>query len=99
MARPYRELQEKMSPASRAEADRLYRQHLQDMLLSEIRRAQGLTQVEVAKAMGVEQASVSKIEHQTDLYISTLRKFIKACGGDLRIVVDFPQGSVALDQF
>lgn len=99
MAKPFNELRRKMSPESRARADRLYRKQLQEMLLSEVRKAQGLTQREVAEALGIEQASVSKIERQTDLYISTLRRFIEACGGTLRIEVDFPQGRVSINQF
>jgi DNA-binding XRE family transcriptional regulator len=99
MAKPFSELRKKMSPESRARADRLHRKLREEMLLSEVRKAQGLTQQQVADTLGIEQASVSKIERQTDLYISTLRRFIEACGGKLRIEVDFPQGSVSIKQF
>jgi len=45
------------------------------------------------------QAAVSKIERQSDMYISTLRRFVAAMGGELRIVAQFPQGDVVINQF
>jgi transcriptional regulator with XRE-family HTH domain len=60
--------------------------------LYEIRRARGMTQVTLASAMGVSQAQITKVEHQADLYVSTLRRFVKATGGELDLVVRFPDG-------
>jgi hypothetical protein len=45
------------------------------------------------------QAALSKLEHQSDRCASTLRRFVAAMGGELRIVVHFPQGDVVIDQF
>jgi len=45
------------------------------------------------------QAAVSKLEHQSDMYVSTLRRFIAAMGGELRIVAHFPEGDVVINQF
>lgn len=45
------------------------------------------------------QSNVSRIEKRTDIYISTLRGVIKAMGGDLEIVVRFPDGNVRINQF
>ena len=42
---------------------------------------------------------MSKLEHQSDMYISTLRKFLSAMGGELRIVASFPEGEVVITQF
>lgn len=60
--------------------------------LDEIRRARGMTQVILASAMGVSQAQITKIEHQADLYVSTLRRFVEAMGGELELVARFPDG-------
>jgi predicted transcriptional regulator len=62
--------------------------------LDEIRRARGMTQMRLASAMGVSQAQVAKVEHQADLYVSTLRRFVEATGGALEIVARFPNGEV-----
>ena len=55
---------------------------LLEMQLQELRRARHVTQVEVAKAMNVEQAAVSKLERREDMYVSTLREYVKALGGE-----------------
>ena len=45
------------------------------------------------------QAAISKLEHQSDMYVSTLRRFVATLGGELRIVAHFPQGDVVVNQF
>jgi transcriptional regulator with XRE-family HTH domain len=62
------------------------------MKLDELRRARHLSQEQLAEAWGKDQAAVSRIEHQTDLYVSTLRRFIEAAGGELCITARFPDG-------
>jgi hypothetical protein len=42
---------------------------------------------------------LAKLEKRTDMYISTLRNFIKAMGGDLETIATFPDGSVQISQF
>ena len=75
------------------------RQLLAEMPLQELRRALDLTQQQVAAALGINQVAVSKMESQTDMYVSTLRRFVEAMGGELRIVARFPQGNVEISQF
>lgn len=58
--------------------------------LSELRRARSLTQEQLAATMRVSQAQVSRVENQADLYLSTLRSYIEALGGELQIRVAFP---------
>lgn len=60
--------------------------------LAEIRQQRELTQREVAERLSVTQANVSRIEHQEDVYLSTLSAFIDAVGGRLKIEVEFPDG-------
>jgi len=55
--------------------------------------------VQRAGKLKINQSSVSKLEKQTDMYISTLRNVIKAMGGDLEITAIFPDGEVRINQF
>ncbi len=47
----------------------------------------------------IAQSEVSKIEHRTDLYLSTLRSYIEAMGGELDIIARFPDGAIRVSQF
>lgn len=58
--------------------------------LSELRRMAGKAQVEIASALRVKQPSISKIEKQADMYLSTLRSYVEAIGGKLELVVRLP---------
>src|SRR5881275_2189985 len=60
------------------------------MTLQQLRQACKLTQQKVAKSLRIGQEGVSKIEKRSDLLISTLRDFVKAMGGQLSLVVEFP---------
>lgn len=59
--------------------------------LAALRKAAGKAQVEIATLLRISQPSVSKIEKQTDMYLSTLRNYVEAMGGDLELVVRFPR--------
>jgi hypothetical protein len=59
--------------------------------LQALRKAVGKAQISIASTLKISQPSVSKIEKQTDMYLSTLRSYIAAVGGDLDLVVRFPQ--------
>src|SRR5579862_3358572 len=93
MARNYKELQEKMEPASRADNSRRVRDELQRMALDELRSAKRLTQAEMAEILDVPQSSISRIEQRADMYLSTLRNYIHAVGGVLQIQAVFPDGA------
>ncbi len=72
---------------------------LAEMLLSEVRQLAGKSQQQVAKALGIKQPSLSKLENQSDMQISTLQKIVKALGGELEVLAKFPKGTVKIDQF
>ena len=73
---------------------------LEELTLSAIREARRHSQVELAGKLGIQQPAVSKIERQTDLYLSTLRSYITAVGGELEIVARFPdRPPVRITQF
>ena len=81
----------KLSPAQRKKVEaRAAEMIAEQMSLRELRRARRLTQVRVAKTLGITQDSVSRLEKRSDLLLSTLRKTIKAMGGDLSLVAEFP---------
>ena len=58
--------------------------------LAELRRVAGKAQAEIASTLKIKQPSVSKIEKQTDMYLSTLKSYVEAVGGQLDLVVRFP---------
>jgi predicted XRE-type DNA-binding protein len=66
--------------------------------LAEIRRRQHTTQVEVARAMGVTQARVSRIEkgQLERSEVDTLAAYVQALGGKLKIIADFGDESYIL---
>jgi len=99
MSKPYAILRENMKPAAREKAAEKTKILLDAMPLQELRRARNLSQEQLAQTLSVKQAAVSKLEKRTDMYISTLRNFIKAMGGDLEIIATFPDGSVQISQF
>lgn len=99
MAKKFSELRNKMSPERRARVEARLRAALKEMPLHELRRARDLTQATLAKAMGTTQGEVSKIEQRTDVYLSTLRSYLEAMGGELEIVARFPDGAVRISQF
>ncbi|MFO0918647.1 MAG: helix-turn-helix transcriptional regulator [Planctomycetaceae bacterium] len=74
-------------------AEEQYKVLLKEVLVSELRKLTGKTQKEVADALGIKQANVSKLENQSDMQISTLRRIINALGGELDMLVRLPDGS------
>ncbi len=99
MAKPFRVLRERMSPEARARADAKAQAMMKEMPLAGLRQARKLSQEQIAATLHVGQASVSKLERQTDMYLSTLRNFLKAMGGDLEITARFADGAVRITLF
>jgi predicted XRE-type DNA-binding protein len=75
------------------------REVLREMLLSEIRELAGKSQREVADVLGIRQPSLSKLEKQSDMQISTLRRIVNALGGELEVVARLPDGTVKIEPF
>ena len=81
----------KLSPAQRKKVETRAAQLIaEEMTLRELRHARKLTQVRVAKKLGITQDSVSRLEKRSDLLLSTLRKTVEAMGGNLSLVAEFP---------
>jgi DNA-binding XRE family transcriptional regulator len=81
----------KLSPARRKKVEtRAAELIAEEMTLRELRQARKLTQVRMAKKLGVTQDGVSRLEKRSDLLLSTLRKTVEAMGGSLTLVAEFP---------
>jgi transcriptional regulator with XRE-family HTH domain len=69
------------------------------MKLGELRKARFLSQAQIAESLGMSQGDVSKMEHRAELYVSTLRRFIEAAGGELEIIARFPDAPPIVLEF
>ncbi len=58
--------------------------------LKALRRISAKSQAKIAKTLKISQPAVSKIEKQTDMYLSTLRSYVEAIGGELEVIVRLP---------
>jgi transcriptional regulator with XRE-family HTH domain len=86
-----------LSPVQRKQVEARAAQLIaEEMTLRELRHARKLTQVKMAKTLGVTQDSVSRLEKRSDLLLSTLRKTVEAMGGSLSLVAEFPDRAPVL---
>jgi hypothetical protein len=85
-------LKGRMSPQARARVDARVSRTLSGLPLAEIRKAVGMTQEELASQLAQGQGSVSKIENAADMYLTTLRKYVEALGGELHLTATFADG-------
>lgn len=99
MTKSFKTLRNKMSAKACLESEQKTKQFLQKMRLDELRKLKQKTQEDVAKTLDVEQPYISKLERQSDMYISRLRKYIEAMGGALEITARFPEVDVKINQF
>jgi transcriptional regulator with XRE-family HTH domain len=93
--KPWRAIQEAHSKRSAEERAATKARALRDLeierlSLAQVRRARAMTQATIAQVMQIAQGDVSRLEHRTDAYIGTLRRYVEALGGTLRIVAEFP---------
>jgi transcriptional regulator with XRE-family HTH domain len=90
---PFRDLKHK---ASGEQVEKARRALDRELTLAELRRAREMTQTQLAHALDTTQPGVSRIERQTDLYLSTLRSYVNALGGDLQLTAVFADGTVPI---
>lgn len=69
------------------------------MSLTELRQARKRTQESLSVTLNVGQAAVAKMEKRVDMYVSSLRSFVEAMGGELEIVAKFPERRVSIKNF
>lgn len=79
-----RDVPSKMTPEARSRVDARVFATLKQLPLVELRKARSLSQEQLAKELQTTQGEISKIEHRTDMYLSTLRNYVEAMGGRTR---------------
>ena len=80
-----------LDPARRRKIeDRAAELIAEEMTLRELRKARKLTQVSVARELGISQDGVSRLEQRSDILLSTLRRTVEAMGGSLSLIARFP---------
>ncbi len=99
MAKSFKQLRDKMSPGSQKRAEAKAQQIFAQIPLSEFQRARSLSQEHMVETLLMKPASISKMERRTDRYISTLRSYIEAMGGQLDIIARFPAGEIKIHHF
>ena len=99
MAHKFEKLERKLDPKRVKAAKAKAKNIMTEMLLAEIRKEVGLTQQHLSDALGIKQPSLSKLESQEDMQISTLQKIIQALGGQLELIAHMPCGDIRISQF
>ncbi len=89
MTSKYSTRRTKLLPPSQARAE----------ATAKVMLAIGQSQQSLTKNLGLPPAAVNKMERYTDIYLATLRQHIEAMGGQLQVIVRFPEGAVRLSNF
>jgi hypothetical protein len=91
MGRTLAEVMDALPTDRRERVEARYRE-LKDEVesLRQLRKVAGKAQTDIAAALHIKQPSVSKIESQADMYLSTLRSYVEAIGGELELIVRLP---------
>ncbi len=92
MATKFRTIREKMDPERQERIRKRTEELLAELPLQELRQARALSQQELAEVLGLNQATVSKLECRTDMYLSSLRRFVEAMGGSSKSARAFLTG-------
>jgi DNA-binding XRE family transcriptional regulator len=88
---PLDEMLARQSPESRQKIEQMAAELIAEELnLREVRRVRKLTQARLSKKLKIGQEGVSRIEKRSDLYLSTLRSYVEGVGGELTLMVKFP---------
>jgi len=99
MAKKFENLEKQMDPERLARAKVKSKEVMAEMLLAEIRKEAGFTQEDIAKTVGIKQPSLSKLESQDDIQVSTLQRLVQALGGQLELIAHMPGGDIRISQF
>jgi len=99
MATKFSDVRERLSPERQERIRERTQELLGELPLKELRQARALSQEELADVLGLNQATISKLERRTDMYLSSLRRFVEAMGGELEITASFPEGRVRIQLF
>lgn len=96
MAKKWSDLKAQMAPERQARIDAHTEALRLEMDLAELRKTRDLTQSDVAQVLEKEQAAISKIEGREDMFLSTLREYVRALGGELKLIASFPDAEIQI---
>jgi DNA-binding XRE family transcriptional regulator len=101
MARKFEELREdllgRMTPADRLARNKRVDRTVARLRLRQMREGRELSQVALAARLGMDQGSISRMEKQADMHLSTLRNYVEAAGGRLELHAIFPDETMTLE--
>ena len=91
MGKSLQEMLEALPKAQQVDVEaRFQALYVEELSLRDLRKARKLTQERLAELLHMRQESVSRLEKRSDLLLSTLSSYIKAMGGELKLIVQFP---------
>jgi transcriptional regulator with XRE-family HTH domain len=99
VTRNWKEVRKNLGPERETRIKARVLEEIGRLSLNQLREARSLTQTSLAALLGIPQGGVSRLERRTDMYVSTLRNYIRAMGGELKITAVFPNGVVEIAQF
>lgn len=99
MTRNWKDVRKNLGPEREARVKARVHDEIARVSLNQLREARSLTQTSLAELLGIPQGGISRLERRTDMYVSTLRNYIRAMGGELKITAVFPNGAVEISQF
>ncbi len=99
MAHKWKDVRKSLTPEAETRIQQGVKEAAAGMTLHQLREARSLTQVNLARVLQINQGAVSKMEKRADMYVSTLRNFIQAMGGQLQVKAIFPEGEIQIEQF
>ena len=97
--RNFRQLVQAMPQARQEKIEKRFQECLAAMPLDELRKLREMTQLQLGEVLDVHQSEVSKIEHRSDICVSTLVEYVEALGGHLELRAVFPDREVRISQF
>ena len=97
MTHKWKDIRRTFSDADETKIKRWVAAELEKVPLAEMRKARKMTQNRLAELLHVNQGAISKLERRSDMYLSTLRSYVEAMGGQLEIRAVFPNGEVILE--
>jgi transcriptional regulator with XRE-family HTH domain len=99
MTKSFNNLLEKLPIERRERSEARAQEMLLTMDIQTLRQKRHLTQRQLAERLNLQQAAVSKMENQPDIHVSTLQRMVAAMGGTLKLVAQFPDDEVIINQF
>jgi len=99
MAKSFSNLLQALPQERREHVEERAQAMLLEMALKDLRQKRHLTQQQLAERLNLQQAAVSKMENQSDIHVGTLQRIIAAMGGKLKLVAQFPDEEIVINQF